>query len=203
MPAKPERRSRAEMTAGTTARLIAVARDVFAKDGFSAASLDSISTEAGVTRGALHHHFTNKSGLFEAVLRAVVAEIDSDIESEWDREPDRWLGFCGAFATYLDAALLPTRRRILFQDAYAVLGARAYDIMMGEGLSSMIEELRTLGATGSIRTRDAEATAHMLNGAVMELAFWAAEGTPDENRLSRAHLSIADTLAALRVRTVG
>lgn len=203
MPAKPERRSRAEMTAGTTARLIAVARDVFAKDGFSAASLDAISTEAGVTRGALHHHFTNKSGLFEAVLRAVVAEIDSDIESGWEREPDRWLGFCGAFATYLDAALLPTRRRILFQDAYAVLGARAYDIMMGEGLSSMIEELQTLGSTGSIRTRDAEATAHMLNGAVMELAFWAAEGRPDEDRLSRAHLSIADTLAALRVRTAG
>ncbi len=187
------------MTADTTSRLIAVARRVFAETGFAAASLDAMSAEAGVTRGALHHHFSNKVGLFEAVLRKVVEEIEAEIDAAWAREADPWDAFRAGFATYLDAALVPARRRILFQDAYAVLGARAYDIMMGEGLGAMIDELGKLIAAGLLRTGDAEALAHVLNGAVMELAFWAAEGPPDGDRQARAHRMIDAMLAALRV----
>jgi AcrR family transcriptional regulator len=186
------------MAAETTARLIEVARRAFAEQGFAATSLDALSAEAGLTRGALHHHFTNKAGLFEAVLRRVVAEIEAEIDAAWAAETDPRNALRAGFATYLDTALVPSRRRILFQDAYAVLGATAYDIMMGEGLGSLTDELGRLIAAGLLRAADPEPLAHVLNGAIMELAFWAAEDPGDEGRLARAHASMAALLASLR-----
>ena len=70
-----DRRTRAEQAQETSDRILAVAREVFTSQGVAQASLDAIAAQAGVTRGALHHHFTNKAGLFEAVLLQMDAEI--------------------------------------------------------------------------------------------------------------------------------
>ena len=82
----------------TMHRLLTVARKAFAEQGFAATSLDALAAEAGLTRGALHHHFGNKAGLFEAVLRRVDAEIDAALDAEWDAEPDKWRAFRNCYA---------------------------------------------------------------------------------------------------------
>lgn len=188
-PATP----RAEAAQATAARLVATARRAFSEQGFSAVSLDALAEAAGVTRGALHHHFGNKAGLFEAVLREVDGELAAAMQAEYDATADPWQGFRRCFHVYLEAALAPDRRRILFQDAPAVLGMRAMDILMESGFGAMVEDLAALIAAGRIRGDDPEALGHMLNGATLNLAFWVAETGAETDTLARAH----DALAAL------
>lgn len=179
---------RAEAAELTAARLIATARRAFAEQGFAQVSLDALAAEAGVTRGALHHHFTNKSGLFEAVFRAVDAEIGLDLDLIYEAEPDPWQGFRACYHAYLDLALRPDRARILFRDAPAVMGGKAMDILMGSGFATIVEDLDRLIATGRLHPLNPEAVAHMLNGAVMAQVMWlAGEEAPDATRLRAAH----------------
>ncbi|MCX7288852.1 MAG: TetR/AcrR family transcriptional regulator [Rhodobacterales bacterium] len=186
-----DRKSRAEAARSTNDRLITVARRAFADKGFAEVSLDALATEAGVTRGALHHHFTNKAGLFEAVLRRIDAEVAAEMDRVWAAEPDHWLGFRACFHAYLDTALHPDRCRILFQDAPAVLGIQSVDILMESGLSETVADLQGFIAEGRIRGPDAEALGHLLHGAIITLAFWVAEGAPADDRRARAHAALA------------
>jgi AcrR family transcriptional regulator len=186
-----DRKSRAETAQHTADRLIAVAQHAFATTGFAGVSLDALAAEAGVTRGALHHHFGNKAGLFEAVLRRIDAEIAAEMQAEWQATRDPWDSFRACFHIYLDAVLRPDRRRILFQDAPAVLGLKAVDILMESGFGEMVKDLEDLIATGRLCAPDAEALGHLLNGATINLAFWAAEGAGDDDRRARAHAALA------------
>ena len=62
-------RKRSEMMEETRAKLVASARKAFAEKGFAAASMDDLTAEAGLTRGALYHNFGDKRGLLQAVVR--------------------------------------------------------------------------------------------------------------------------------------
>lgn len=185
--------TRAAAAQQTTDRLIAVARQAFADRGFAEVSLDALASEAGVTRGALHHHFVNKAGLFEAVLRRIDAEIAEEIGEVSRTHADDWTAFRASFHVYLDAVLRPDRCRILFQDAPAVLGMKSVDILMESGFAAMVDALQHFMDAGRIRSRDGEALGHLLNGAVINLAFWAAEGDRQDARRTRAHAAL-DTM---------
>jgi AcrR family transcriptional regulator len=185
------------MVQDTTSRLIATARQVFAEQGFSAVSLDVIAAKAGVTRGALHHHFKNKAGLFKAVFHLVDAEIEAALDIAWENEPDKWVAFRLCFLRFLDETLEPGRSRILFQDGPAVLGSLAFDILLEGGFNTLVSDLRGFIETGRIIAVDPEAMAHVLNGAALNLAFWVSEGTGNDDRLTRARATLANLLDAL------
>lgn len=63
--------SRAATAAETRRRLIDAAIARFAADGTDA-SFDQVAADAGVTKGALYHHFASKDGLVEAVYRETI-----------------------------------------------------------------------------------------------------------------------------------
>src|SRR5919109_2340615 len=73
-----QRRTQAERSATTQGALIQAARELFARDGYAATGREAIVERAGVTRGALYHHFTDKEGLF----RAVVEELEADVMAQ-------------------------------------------------------------------------------------------------------------------------
>lgn len=56
----------------TRQKLLQRAFEEIHRNGFRAASLDSILEDAGVTKGALYHHFENKAELGYAVVEEVV-----------------------------------------------------------------------------------------------------------------------------------
>lgn len=183
-----DRQTRADTARATADRLIAVARAAFADQGFAAVSLDALAAAAGMTRGALHHHFGNKAGLFEAVLRRIDAEIGAELDAISAAEPDPWTAFRQCYHHYLDAALAPDRRRILFQDAPAVLGLKAVEIQLESGFAEIVADLRALMDRGALPGLDPEALAHLLNGATVQLAFWAAAAP---GREGAAHATLA------------
>jgi TetR/AcrR family transcriptional regulator, transcriptional repressor of aconitase len=77
------RLSREENRAQTRARLVSIASEHFAREGYGAASLDRIAEEAGFSKGAVYSNFSGKEELFLGVLEehgrvsvdAILAEV--------------------------------------------------------------------------------------------------------------------------------
>src|ERR1700750_1770137 len=68
-------RAQAERSLATRTALLATARELFAARGYAAVGTEEIVRAAGVTRGALYHHFDGKLELFAAVYEQVEAEL--------------------------------------------------------------------------------------------------------------------------------
>jgi AcrR family transcriptional regulator len=183
------------MTAGTTARLVAAARAAFRAEGYAAASMDALCAEAGVTRGALYHHFGGKEGLLEAVVRQIDAEIGARLDSEEARHADPWEGFRACCHLWLEQALDPEIQRIYLRDAPAVIGPRLREIDEASAIVPIRNALADLMAAGRVVPTDAEALARMINGALIEAAMWVAASPSPDAALVRAH---AATDALLR-----
>ncbi|MGU3584038.1 TetR/AcrR family transcriptional regulator [Rhodococcus sp. C26F] len=94
---------------------------IFLRDGYSKASTEEIVARAGVTRGALYHHFANKHELFRGVIERAQREIAGTLVSTGPMG-DSWEAFIGAVLTALDSAFDPATRRLLLIEAPAVLG---------------------------------------------------------------------------------
>ena len=114
----------------TRESLVSAARVLFGRDGFNSTSLDDIASSAGLTKGALYHHFDSKEDLFRAVAESVKRDINT-------RLSDLFLGSdafsaleVGCF-TILEAYLDPSVRQIVWLDAPAVLSLSAYRDIQG------------------------------------------------------------------------
>jgi len=86
--------------AGVRARILDAAYRLFQSQGFNATSIHEITAAAGVTGGALHHHFPTKHSLGEAVIAESVAAA---LEEAWlgpvREAEDAREGILGVFAT--------------------------------------------------------------------------------------------------------
>jgi AcrR family transcriptional regulator len=193
MPEVAQRRSRGEMTAGTTAKLVASARIAFRTEGFAAASMDALCAEAGVTRGALYHHFGGKEGLLEAVVRQIDAEIAARLETEEARHDDPWEAFRACCHLWLEQALDPEVQRIYLRDAAAFIGPRLREMDETQAIAPIREVLSELMALGRVTRTDPDALARMINGALCEAAIWVAASPRPDEALQRAHAA-TDTL---------
>jgi AcrR family transcriptional regulator len=185
------------MTAGTTAKLLAAARSAFRAEGYAAASMDALCAEAGVTRGALYHHFGGKEGLLEAVVRQIDAEIGARLDAEEERHADPWDGFRACCHLWLEQALDPEIQRIYLRDAQAAIGPRLREMDETSAIAPIRESLAALMASGRVVTTDAEALARMINGALIEAAMWVAASARPDEALARAHAATDTMLRGL------
>ncbi|RTR91822.1 MULTISPECIES: TetR/AcrR family transcriptional regulator [Pseudomonas aeruginosa group] len=176
------RKPRAEMIEETRAKLIDAARRAFAASGYADASMDELTASAGLTRGALYHHFGDKKGL----LAAVVDEMNARLGAILAAGSDLWHGFRAYNRAYLEMALEPEIQRIVLRDAPAILGCTSSEASQLRCLQSMTGQLRELMDSGRIRRADAEALAWLLNGALVDAALRIANAEHPPQSLARA-----------------
>jgi AcrR family transcriptional regulator len=193
------RRSNAELTEATRASLLARAREAFAAHGYADAPLDELVRAAGLTKGALYHHFGSKQGLFEAVLRDLDAQVARVVEAAMPGGGATLGDLEAGCHAWLEAMLDPGARRILLLDAPSVLGHRAtreFDAATSIALlAALIDDLRGSGAIDA--TVDALPTAHLVAGALYETALWMGEQPAPRRALARAMVGVARMLAGL------
>ena len=115
------RRSNAERTASTRAALVSSARRLFETSGYTATATEDIVREAGVTRGALYHHFDDKRDLLRAVVIEIQQEIADRVFTEAAKHQDPWEFFLGGWFGFLDRADDPAVK-VLMIDAPPVIG---------------------------------------------------------------------------------
>ena len=141
-----------ERSERTRAQLIAAARELFPDRGYANVPVEEIVRRAGVTRGALYHHFGDKRGLFEAVLEEVERENLAAIEALPDA-PDLMAGLVAALGRFLDTCQERETVQIALTDAPSVLGWqewRAMEARYGLGLATdLLEQAQREGMVGS------------------------------------------------------
>ncbi len=176
-PPERQRRSQAERSATTRAALVRAARELFARDGYAATGREAIVERAGVTRGALYHHFADKEALFRAVFEELEAEVMAhSAEAAMTVSPDDPLGQLRAGSlAYLDIALDPAVQRICLLDAPAVLSpAVRQEVMDAYAVGLVREVLREAMDTGAIIRQPLEPLTHLLLAALHEAALYVA-----------------------------
>ncbi|MDG4855668.1 MULTISPECIES: TetR/AcrR family transcriptional regulator [unclassified Mesorhizobium] len=157
---------RKEMIAETRAKLIAAARHAFGTIGYAKASMDDFTASAGLTRGALYHHFGDKKGLLQAVIAEIDAEMAARVNEVASRAPTRWQHFVDECTTYIEMALEPEIQRIMFRDGPAVLGDPAQWPNASACTASMADHLSKLQEEGVVvPDLDPETAARLINGA--------------------------------------
>jgi AcrR family transcriptional regulator len=167
-------RRRAEMVEETRAKLIRAARKAFAAKGYAAASMDDLTAEAGLTRGALYHNFGGKEGLLRAVVDQIDAEMAARLRAVRDRAETRWLGFLDEGVAYIEMALEPEIQRIMLLDGPAVLGDPSRWPGQNACLRTTTRTIQALIDEGTVRPVDAEAAARLVNGAALNASLWTA-----------------------------
>jgi AcrR family transcriptional regulator len=115
---------REENAEATRAALLAAARRAFAAQGFSGADVSAIAAEAGVTTGAIYHHFGSKKGLFQAVAESIEMEIL--VRAETGAGDVSWQFLRTAFARMIDLCAAPDIQRIIFVEGSQVLGPETW-----------------------------------------------------------------------------
>jgi AcrR family transcriptional regulator len=165
------------MIAETRAKLIAAARQAFGTIGYAEASMDDITAAAGLTRGALYHHFGGKAGLLEAVIAEIDHEMNARLRLVAGRAADGWTGFRDECIAYIEMALEPEIQRIVLRDGPAALGDPWDWPTQSECIRSMTASLEALAAAGTILPVDAEAAARLISGATLHAAQWIAHAS--------------------------
>jgi len=181
-------RTRPEHGEQTRAALLGVARELFANEGYGAVALDEVCARAGVTRGALYHHFSSKEELFRAVCEEVAGEVSQRLLEAGARESDAWGRLRAGCLCFLDLCADEAVRRILLSDAPSVLGWEEFREMDGRhGLGLLRGALQAAIDAGAIEPAPVDALAHLLVGALNEASMVIARSSdPDRARREAA-----------------
>lgn len=172
---------RIEMMEENRAKLVAVARKVFAEKGYASASMDALTAEVGLTRGALYHNFGDKRGLLAAVVNQIDSEMASRAQKIGLRAANDWEGLLAEGTAYIEMALDPEVQRIVLLDGPAVLGDPSQWPSQSSCLQVTRATVERLITKGILKPVHAEAAARLISGAALNAALWiAASDTPEE-----------------------
>lgn len=188
-------RARTEMIDATRARLIASARQAFATQGYANTSMDDFTAHAGLTRGALYHHFGDKKGLLAAVVAELDAEMDARLQRISDQAQAPWSGFCERCRAYLRMAQDGEIQRIVLQDAPAVLGDTGSQQQCVESLRQLLEAMMQAGV---IAQAPSVALAQLINGSLVNTALWIARDEQPNQRLQEGLQALELLLQGLK-----
>lgn len=167
-------------------KLIGAARKAFATSGFAAASMDDLTAQVGLTRGALYHGFGDKKGLLAAVVAQVDGEMAERAHQAAASAPSAWEGLLAEGAAYIEMALDPEVRRIVLLDGPAFLGDPSRWPSQNACLSITQQTVAELVAEGVIKPVDIEAAARLLSGTAMNAALWIAASDEPQVVLPKA-----------------
>jgi len=166
--------TREERAEATRAQLLAAALPLFAERGYASVGTEDVVRAAGLTRGALYHHFADKKALFAAVFEQLeqdlVTSLGATMAAARDgADPVSWLA--AGMGSFLDACVEPAVLRISLLDAPTVLGwARWREVDERYGLGAVIAALEYAMAAGALRPQPARPLAHLLLAALGEAA---------------------------------
>jgi AcrR family transcriptional regulator len=202
-PPSDRPRTKAAQREATVASLVKVARRLFAERGYAAVATEEIVKSAGVTRGALYHHFrAGKEELFRAVLVQVSAEIVQRVAQAASATDDAWEELVLGSEAFLDACATPEVQRIVLLDAPSVLGwdvRRAIDA--DYGLRLLEGAIQNAMDAGRLMPGSASAVAHVLAGALDEAARVVARADDPAAARAEMSLTIRRLLEGLRAPT--
>jgi AcrR family transcriptional regulator len=190
---------RAAQAEETRAALVAAARQLFAENGFHGTGTHEIVALAGVTRGALQHHFPRKEDLFRAVFEQVEQDlIDRANAQDLSEIGTAWAQLQASFGSYLESATQPEVQRIILIDGPAILGwAEWRNLEAHYGLGVIERAVEDGVAAGQIRQQASRPLAHLIFAVIEEAALMVANAEEPVAARREADLALQTMLSAL------
>lgn len=157
----------------TRKTLIVKARALFSEKNYNSVSLDDIAEQAGMTKGAVYHHFRHgKPELFEAVVEAVEANLALRLVEAATSATTPWEQLQTGCQTYLRFCVEPEIQQVLLKDAPSVLGwAKWREIDRRHGFGLIVMALTLAAQSGQVKPLDPESAAHLLLAVLLEAAL--------------------------------
>lgn len=185
---RAERRTQAERSESTRAQLLAAGRTLFAERGYANVGTEEIVRAAGVTRGALYHHFNGKQELFRAVFEEMEAELAKRFATEALARDDPWEAMLAGIEMYLEISSDPAAYRIGLIDAPAVVGYAQWREIGAKTSLGLIElGLQNMIDAGMARRQRVEPLAHAILGTLEAAGRYVAEA--DDVETARREMS--------------
>ena len=162
-------RRTAEEAAQTRDEILRAARQLFTERGYAATSTRDVVQHTGVTRGALYHHFADKTDLFRSVFVDLTEELNNTVAMAALQHPDAVDALRGACEAFLNFVIRPDYRQIAFIDGPAVLGLDEWQSLDTEvGMASMQFALDALHHQGYLDQPAPHLLTVLLFGALTE-----------------------------------
>ncbi len=163
---------RAAQGRATRGQLIEVATRLFAEHGYEGTSIDAVLAAAGVSRGALYHHFPGKEALFEAVVVAVSDQVTVDLAAAVGGRTDPVDAMRTAALAWIGLAADPVIQRVVLVDAPSVLGwERWRDMDGGRTLGILRAMLQAVSDSGRLPSALVNPFSHMILAALDEIVL--------------------------------
>ncbi|MHB8670447.1 MAG: TetR/AcrR family transcriptional regulator [Acidimicrobiales bacterium] len=189
---------RAAHSADTRGALVSAARRLYGRRGYASVSLDEVCAQAGVTKGALYHHFANKEDLFVAVLSQVEADFERAGAAAVSPGTDLPSALLGAGRAFLEVCARPDNRRIVVE-APAVLGwQRCREVEGGHALGLLRDALEHAVASGQLECDAPAVLAQLLVAMFNEAGMVVATAADTEGAARQAVAELERLLRGLR-----
>jgi len=191
---------RAAQGRATREQLIEVATRLFAERGYEDTSIEAVLSAAGVSRGALYHHFTGKDALFEAVVASVDDRITTDMTAAISGIPDPVELMRVGALKWIDLAGDPVIQRIILTDGPAVLGWERWRTMNEEGAYGQARALlQAVADAGRLAPHLVNAFAHMILASIDEMAIVIARAEDKEAAMAEGRVAVEELIRRLLV----
>lgn len=179
-------KNRAQSMEENRLKILSAARKAFAEKGFAAASMDELTADAGLTRGALYHNFGDKKGLLAAVVAQVDGEMAKQAHEIGAKEDNEWDAMLAEGVAYIEMALNPEVQRIVLLDGPAFLGDPSQWPSQDACLQVTKRAMTKLISEGVVKPIDAGAAARLITGAALNAALWVAASDEPKAALPQA-----------------
>jgi AcrR family transcriptional regulator len=189
---------RAAQGRATRGQLIEVATGLFADRGYEGTSIEAVLSSAGVSRGALYHHFAGKEALFRAVLEALSERITEQLTEVISGCTDPVEAVRTSALGWIDLAGDPVIQRIMLVDAPSVLGWEQWRAMdEGRTVGAMRAMLQAVSDTGRLPGELVGPFAHMILAALDEAAMVVARAPDSRVAVAEGRQAVEEFLARL------
>jgi AcrR family transcriptional regulator len=189
---------RAAQGRATRAQLIEVATGLFAEHGYEGTSIEAVLTAAGVSRGALYHHFAGKEALFRAVLEALAERIAVEQTQIISGCADPVEALRTGALAWIDMAGDPVIQRIMLVDAPSVLGWEQWRAMdEGRTVTAMRAMLQVVSDSGRLPAELVGPFANMILAALDEAALVVARAPDSRSAVAEERQAVEEFLARL------
>ena len=163
---------REEYADATRSALLDAAQEQFVALGYNQVGVEAISRSARVTRGAFYHHFADKPALFDALVVRLQEGALNKVLSVVAGNPDDDARLGVAAAAFLDVCVEPSYRRLVIEDAPAVLGAaRCRQIEDASVFGAMVAALQARHKAGRFDAPDPKLAGRMIASMLCEAAL--------------------------------
>jgi AcrR family transcriptional regulator len=191
---------KAQRSEATRSALVDAARALFAEHGYAGIGTEEIVKRAGVTRGALYHHFSGKEDLLRAVLHELARELAEASATAALRETDQWRQILAAVDAFLDACTDPAVQQIMMTDAPSVLGWEEWREIDNQYALGLVKgTLEAAMDSGLIARQPVDPLSHLLVGALDEAAMYIARAADAGTARTEMGESIERMLTGLRI----